>query len=343
MKPLIVAEIGINHDGDYYKAVKMIEDAARVGCKCVKFQCHVLDDEYVPAAKQVIPANADKSIYDIMARCALSEDDEWKCKHYTESLGMMYLCTPFSRAAADRLHWMDVQAFKIGSGECNNYPLVEYIAKFGKPIILSTGMNNLETITPAVEIIERAGLEYGLLHCTSIYPCPYDKVNLGAMAELKARFPRAHVGLSDHSIGNYISLAAVTLGAEIIEKHFTSDKYWPGPDNSMSIEPYELKQLIEGAEAITKAMGGSKSILPEEQPTIDFAYASVVSTRDILGGTILDEHNTWVKRPGTGQIKAKDYNLVLGHRALVNIPKDTQIKWADVYYSSQAPALISEN
>jgi sialic acid synthase SpsE len=340
---LILAEIGINHDGDYYKAAKMIEDAARVGCKVVKFQSHILDDEYVPAAKQVIPGNADESIYTIMERAALTEDEEIRLKHYTESLGMMYLCTPFSRAAADRLQRMGVTAFKIGSGECNNYPLVEHIAKFGKQIILSTGMNDLKTIAPAVDIIERAGLEYGLLHCTSIYPCPYDKVNLGAMAELKARFPRAHVGLSDHSIGIYTSLAAAALGAEIIEKHFTSDKYWPGPDNSMSIEPYELKQLIEGADAISKAMGGSKSILPEEQPTIDFAYACVVSTRDILGGTILDEHNTWVKRPGTGEIKAKDYNLVLGHRALVNIPKDTQIKWADVYYLSQAPVLISGN
>jgi sialic acid synthase SpsE len=339
MAPLIIAEIGINHDGSYYKARQMVDDAYRAGCKCVKFQCHVVDDEYVPAAKNVIPGNAKENIYDIMARCALSEAEEQRLKLYVESLGMFYLCTPFSRAAADRLHRMNVKAYKIGSGECNNYPLVEHIARFGKPVILSTGMNSIESIIPAVDILERAGLEYGLLHCTSMYPTPYDKVRLGAMAELKKQFPRAHVGLSDHSLGIYTSLAAIALGAEIVEKHFTHDKTWPGPDNPISLEPYELAELVKGAEAIKLALGGNKSVLQEEKPTIAFARASVVSTQYIHAGERLTRENIWVKRPGTGGIPAADYDKALGCVALCDIPKDYQLSWHDVSFMNVAKAI----
>jgi sialic acid synthase SpsE len=332
--PLVIAEIGINHNGNFQKAIHMIDDAHRAGCVCVKFQTHILNDEMTHAARHVIPGNATESIWNIMERAALTEAEEIRIKRYVEGLGMFYLSTPFSRAAADRLQRMNVQAFKIGSGECNNYPLVEHIAAFGKPVILSTGMNDMDSIAPAVDILDKAGIEYALLHCTSMYPTPYDKVRLGAMAELKARFPRAHVGLSDHSIGIYTSLAAVALGAEIIEKHFTSDKCWPGPDNPMSIEPAELKQLVDGSRAIAQAMGGTKGILPEEQPTIDFAYATVVSIRDIACGEKLTRENVWVKRPGNRGIKAAEYNNVLGCTAMRDIGKDTQIEWTDVCFIS---------
>ena len=326
--PLVVAEIGINHEGSFDKAVQMVDDAARAGCECVKFQCHVLEDEMIP--NDVIPANAQESIWDIMARCALTEQEEARLKEYVESKGTIYLCTPFSRAAADRLEKMGVWAYKIGSGECNNYPLIRHIAAFRKPVILSTGMNDVASIAPAVDILREAGIPYALLHCTSMYPTPYDKVRLSALSILAEQFPDAVIGLSDHSVGNYTCLAAVALGACILEKHFTSDKSWPGPDVPISIDPHELEDLIKGSKAIHQALGGTKDILPEEQPTIDFAYACVVAIRDIEAGEELTMDNIWVKRPGTGEIKAVFFDGLLGKTAKTAIRKNEQLKWSQI-------------
>lgn len=325
--PLVLAEIGINHEGSFEKAIQMVDDAYKAGCECVKFQSHVIEDEMIP--NNVIPGNAKESIWDIMARCALGEDEEIRLKRYVESKGMIYLCTPFSRAAADRLHKMDVVAYKIGSGECNNYPLIAHIASFGKPVILSTGMNDLDSIQPGVQILEDARVPYALTHCTSMYPTPYDKVRLGALKSMAQKFPNAVLGLSDHSLGNYTCFASVALGARILEKHFTSDKTWPGPDVSISIDPQELKDLIDGSKAIFQALPGDKDILPEEQPTIDFAYACVVSIQDIAAGDTLTRENIWVKRPGTGEIKAVHFDSLLGKKANNAITKNSQLKWTD--------------
>lgn len=323
--PLVVAEIGINHEGSVDKAIRMIDDAKAAGCECVKFQCHVIEDEMIP--NDVIPGNAKESIWDIMSRCALGEDEDRELKAYVEGKGMIYLSTPFSRAAAVRLEKMSVAAYKIGSGECNNYPLIDHIAGYGKPIILSTGMNSIESVGKAVAIFRRHRVQYALLHCTSIYPTPYEKVRLGALAELGTAFPDAVIGLSDHSLTNYPCLGAVALGASVLERHFTSDKSWPGPDIEVSMDPADLKQLIEGSRAIFQARGGRKKILSDEQPTIDFAYACVVATRDISAGERLSADNVWVKRPGTGEIKAEHYEALLGRRALRPIAKNLQLKW----------------
>jgi sialic acid synthase SpsE len=328
--PLVIAEIGINHEGDMGKARRMIDDAVAAGCECVKFQSHVIDDEYVPAAGKVIPGNASESILEIMSRCAFDEAQERELKAYTESRGLIYLSTPFSRAAADRLERMGVAFYKIGSGECNNTPLVDHIAAFGKPVIVSTGMNDLASIARTVEILERRGVDYGLFHCTSMYPTPYSKVRLGALAQLAARFPRAVLGLSDHSLGIYTCLAAVPLGARLLEKHFTSDRTWPGPDVPISITPGELQHLVQGARAVFEALGGVKDILPEEQPTIDFAYASVVTIRGINAGERFSRDNLWVKRPGTGEILAARYEEVLGRVATRNLEADALVSWVDV-------------
>jgi len=329
-KPLIIAEIGINHEGDINKAFKMVDDAALAGCECVKFQSHVIEDEMVPDAKKVIPGNAKESIYEIMKRCALTEQEEFALKKYVEYKGMLYLCTPFSRAAADRLEKIGVSAFKIGSGECNNYPLIDHIASFGKPIILSTGMNDIKSIKPAVSILRKHKTPFILLHCTSMYPTPYENVRLMAINDLKENFPDAIVGLSDHSLGNYTSFAAIALGASVIEKHFTSDKSWPGPDVPISIDPSELKDLITGSLNIFKSLGGKKTILKQEKSTIDFAYASVVTIKDIKKGEKFTMENIWVKRPGTGEIKAVEFETILGRFALKNIKKDTLLKRKDI-------------
>ena len=328
--PFVIPEIGINHEGDLGKAKRMVDDAAQAGAECVKFQCHVLEDEMVGSARDVIPANADESIWQIMERCALSAGEQREIKAYAEDKGLMYICTPFSRAAADRLESMGVVGYKIGSGECNNYPLIDHIASFGKPIILSTGMNSIDTVRPAVEILERRGVDYALLHCTSMYPTPYDKVRLGGIEALGEAFPRAVVGLSDHSLGNYTCFAAIALGARVLEKHFTSDTSWPGPDVPISIDPAELERLVVGSRAIFEALGGTKEVLAEEQPTIDFAYACVVALRNIEAGEALSGDNIWVKRPGTGEILAKDYESLLGRPAAAAIRADEQVRWEQV-------------
>lgn len=326
--PLVIAEIGINHEGDLSKALRMVDDAQRAGCECVKFQSHVIEDEMIP--NDVIPGNATESIWDIMKRCALSEVEERELKHYVEAKQMIFLSTPFSRAAADRLEHMGVSAYKIGSGECNNYPLIDHIAAFGKPIILSTGMNDLLSVQPAVDIFRRRQVPYALLHCTSMYPTPYDKVRLGALAELRNEFPDAVLGLSDHTLTNYTCIAAVALGASILERHFTSDKSWPGPDINISMNPTELRDLVSGSLAVHQALGGTKQILPEEQPTIDFAYASVVTINPILKGERLTMDNVWVKRPGTGSILAVDFARVLSTTAKRDLPTNTQVSWDDI-------------
>lgn len=326
--PFVIAEIGINHEGDLAKAERMIDDAAAAGCECVKLQTHVVEDEMVPNG--VVPANASESIWEIMSRCALGPQEEAALKARAEARGLIFLSTPFSRAAADRLAALGVAAYKIGSGECNNYPLVAHVARLGKPVILSTGMNDVASIARAVGILRAARTPFALLHCTSLYPTPDDRVRLGALAELASAFPDAVLGLSDHSLSIYPCLGAVALGASILERHFTSDKAWPGPDIPLSMDPRELRELIVGSRAIHRALGGTKAILPEEQPTIAFAYASVTATRDIAPGETLSEENLWVKRPGTGEIRAEHYESLLGRQAGAHIPKDRQLSWNDV-------------
>ncbi len=326
--PWVVPEIGINHEGDMAKARRMVEDAAAAGAEVVKFQSHSPADEMV--RNDVVPANASESIWDIISRCTLDQAQEAELKAYSESLGMTYLSTPFSREAADHLHSLDVEAFKIGSGECNNLPLLDHIASFGRPVILSTGMNDLASIAASVEVLRDRKVPFALLHCTSMYPTPRDKVRLGALAELRAAFPDAVIGLSDHTLTNHVALAAVALGASILERHFTSDRNWPGPDIEISMTPDELADLVRGSRWVHEALGGTKKVLDEERPTIDFAYASVVTLRPIGAGEVLDRSNTWVKRPGTGEVPAAELDRVLGRAAVADLPADHQLRWADV-------------
>tara|TARA_B100000029_G_scaffold487369_1_gene542838 strand:- start:5556 stop:6587 length:1032 start_codon:yes stop_codon:yes gene_type:complete len=323
--PLVIAEIGINHEGNFQKAKQMITDAHNSNVECVKFQTHIIEDEMIE--NNVIPENADESIWEIMKRCSLSEHEEIELKEYTEKLGMIFLSTPFSRAAAERLEKIDVCAFKIGSGECNNFPLIEHIAKFKKPIILSTGMNSITSIKKSVEILRTYDIPYALMHVTSLYPTPYEKVRLGALSQLKSTFPDAVIGLSDHSIGNYTCYASIPLGASILEKHFTSDKNWPGPDIPISLDPSELNQLVIGSNAIFNSLGGEKTILDDEKTTTLFAYASIVTIREIKKGEQFSLENIWVKRPGTGQIRPIDFEKIINKIASCDIKNNKQLTW----------------
>jgi N-acetylneuraminate synthase len=324
LPPFIIAEIGINHEGDIAKAIQLIDAAAKSGADCVKFQYHIADAEMIP--NDIIPENAEESIWNLIKRCELTDQEERRIKKYCDDKGVIYLSTPFSREAADRLYAMNVPGFKIGSGECKNIPLINHVAKMGKPIILSTGMNDIESIRKSVEIAQKHGCPLMLMHCTSMYPTPYEKVRLGAIIELQRAFGLP-VGLSDHSLGIYTCLGAVALGACALEKHFTISRDWPGPDIPISITPNELSELAKGARAIFFASGGSKNILPEEQPVINFAYASVVSIKDINKDEVFGIENIWVKRPGTGEILADKFEAVLGKRAVCEIKSGQQLRW----------------
>jgi N-acetylneuraminate synthase len=328
--PLVVAEIGINHEGSLATAFEMVDAAARAGVEVVKHQTHVVEDEMSAAARRVIPGNADESIYDIMARCALSEQDERALKDYVESRGMTFISTPFSRAAADRLEHMGVAAYKIGSGECNNYPLLKHVAGFGKPVILSTGMNTIASVGKAVEIFEERGVPYALLHTTNLYPTPPHLVRLGAMVELARAFPRAVIGLSDHTVDNIACLGAVALGASILERHFTDRMDRTGPDIVCSMDVDACRALIEGSRTLHLELGGTKGPTPEEQVTMDFAFATVVTIAPIRRGERYTTSNVWVKRPGTGELPAERYDDVLGKVAVRDLPQDTHLRTTDV-------------
>ncbi len=325
--PLVIPEIGINHEGSLETAKRMVDAAHRAGARVVKHQTHVVEDEMSHAARKVVPGNSSDSIYDIMARCALSEEEEYELMQYTQDKGMIFLSTPFSRAAADRLQRFGVQAYKIGSGEMNNYPLLKHVASFGKPMIVSTGMNRMAEIKKAVDILETFGVDYALLHTTNLYPTPPELVRLGAMQEMMAAFPGIPVGLSDHTVTNTACISAMALGASIVERHFTDVKERSGPDVVCSMDEDELKVLLKAAQDVKQMLGGKKEAASEEQVTIDFAFASVVTIRPVKKGEAFTNDNLWVKRPGTGGIPAKEYESILGKHASCNMDEDMQLSW----------------
>ena len=326
--PLVIVEVGINHEGDVDKALQMVDAAAAAGAELVKFQCHITEKEMVPT--DMTPGEiSSERLWDIIKRCELTEDEERRVQAHCADKGVIYLSTPFSREAADRLNAMGVPAFKIGSGECNNLPLLDHIARFGKPMIVSTGMNDLDSVRRSVEVLH-GRVPLALLHCTSMYPTPYDKVRLGGITDLAEAFPGVPVGLSDHSLNIWTCLGAVALGASVLEKHFTVSRDWPGPDTGISIEPDELANLIEGSRAVWQASGGGKTVLQDEMPVIEFAYATVVSIAPIKAGEPFTMENTWVKRPGTGPIKADRLDDVIGLTATRDIAAEQHIAPGDI-------------
>lgn len=327
--PLVIAEIGINHGGSLEVAKEMARLAAASGCEMVKHQTHIVEDEMTDEAKSIFPPNADVSIWEVMERCALSQDDEIALKDYVESLGMIFISTPFSRAAADFLNDIDVPAFKIGSGEADNLPLIRHIAAFGKPVIMSTGMQTIETMRASVQILEDAGIEYALLECTNLYPSPAEIVSLKGVTDLKNAFPNAVVGFSDHSIGPEMALASVALGACILERHYTDTRYRIGPDIICSMDPAELRLLIDRSREIHTALHNEKQRTGPEEDVYAFARASVVADRDLPAGHVITEADIWARRPGSGEIAGYDFDKVVGKVLRHAVTFNQQLKWAD--------------
>lgn len=328
--PLVIAEIGINHEGSLKTAFEMVDAAHRAGVEVVKHQTHIVEDEMSSVAKKVIPGNADVSIYEIMQRCALNEDEEIQLKNYVERKGMIFISTPFSRAAANRLQRMGVEAYKIGSGECNNYPLLEHIASFGKPVILSTGMNTIESVAKAVAIFDKHQVPVALLHTTNLYPTPIHLVRYGAMTQLHEAFPDKVFGLSDHTLNNNACLGAVALGGSILERHFTDHMQRTGPDIVCSMDEKACGELIISSREIWQMRGGQKEPAAEEQVTIDFAFATVCTIAPIAEGEVFTHENIWVKRPGTGKILAEHFESIIGKKATRSIADDEQLTWEDI-------------
>ena len=328
--PLVIAEIGINHGGSLDVAKDMVRLAAGAGCEMIKHQTHIIEDEMTDEAKEIFPPNADVSIWHVMERCALSLPDEAELKRFTESLGMIWISTPFSRAAADFLETLDVPAYKIGSGEADNLPLIRHIARKGKPVILSTGMQTIDTIRRSVAILDDAGIDYALLECTNLYPSPPEIVSLQGVTDLRNAFPNAVVGFSDHSIGPEMALASVALGACILERHYTDTRYRKGPDIINSMDPAELRFLIDRSKEIHTALHNPKQRTPAEEPVYRFARASVVADRDLPAGHVIAEPDIWARRPGSGEIAGYDFDKVVGKRLTRAVTRNTQLKWSDL-------------
>ena len=328
--PLVIAEIGINHGGSIAAAFELVRSAHSAGVEVIKHQTHVIDDEMSEMARGAIPGNTDVSIYDVISRCMLSEEEERSLQEYVESLGMIFFSTPFSREAANRLNRMNIPAYKIGSGECNNYPLLRHIAAFGKPVILSTGMNDIKSIKKAVSIFQNAETSIAILHTTSVYPTPSHLVRFGAMVELAQAFPNLVYGLSDHTQTNIACLGAIALGASIVERHYTDTMDRKGPDIVVSMDESTCRHLLRDSKEIAQMRGGTKNPVAEEEITMAFAFSTVCTIAPIKAGDVFTSKNIWVKRPGTGGIGAEHFDGILGQKATIDLTSGVHLKLADI-------------
>ena len=329
-KVYIIAEAGDNHNGDFNTALKLVDVAKRAGADCVKFQTFVTEEiisKYAEMAEyQKKNTGKEESQFEMVKRLELSFDEFRKIKEYCDRVGIQFLSTPFDLKSVDFLNELGVPFFKIPSGEITNYPYLIKIAHTGKPVVMSTGMCEPDEILAAINVLEKNGSgEITLLHCNTEYPTPLKDVNLYAMRTMKKMFGKK-VGYSDHTKGIEVPVAAVALGACVIEKHFTLDKNMPGPDHKASLEPDELGRMVKNIRNIEIALGdGVKRVSESERKNIAIARKIIVARRNIQEGEILTEENLAVKRPGTG-INPMQWMEVLGTRAVRDFKEDELIE-----------------
>jgi sialic acid synthase SpsE len=322
----VVAEAGINHNGDLGLAKELLDAAASAGADAFKIQTHFPEHEMLRGGATA--AYVGESLFDLLTRTALSRDAHAELRDRAAARGILFLSTPFSREAADFLDSIGLPAFKTGSGELTNVPLQRHIARKRKPMIISTGMSTPDEIDATVQAVRAEGAAFALMHCTSTYPTPFEHVQLDCIPALQAKYG-VPVGFSDHTLGTFMAFAAVTLGANLYEKHFTTSRSLPGPDQQGSMEPRDLAELISGVRAIEKARGATKMIQPGEQDVRNMANHSVVSIRDIAAGVTIALGDVWAKRPGTG-IPARRLDEIVGRTAKRPITKDRLIAWDDL-------------
>lgn len=324
----VMAEAGINHNGSFLIAKKLVDMAKKSGVDCIKFQTHISEQEMLHT--NIKPGKiSKKTLWSIIKNCELSEDEEIKLNQYCKEKKILFLSTPFSISAVDRLEKLKIKAYKIGSGELTNEPFLRRIAKTRKPVILSTGMSEIPEIKDAVKLFQKYKNPLALLQTTSEYPADYNDINLGVIEKFEKLF-KIPIGISDHSLGIYTALGAVAKGACIVEKHITLDKNMPGPDQKISLEEKELTELVKGCRAVKMALGSTKKILEKEKPVIKFARESVVSIKKIQKDEIFSENNIGTKRPNTGQIPAKKFYQIIGKKAKQIIPINKQLTYGDI-------------
>lgn len=323
----VIAEACDNHLGNMDVAKEMVRQAKACGVDAIKFQHHLPDEEML---RDGVPMSANFNIplHEFLQKYALTLDQHYDLFRYCKELGILYLCTPFSRKAAEELNEMGLSAFKIGSGELTDLPTLKVIASFGKPMILSTGMAEWNEIDETVNTVRPINDQIALMNCVSEYPARHSDVNLNVISTLAERYDVV-VGHSDHTPDIYTSIGAVALGAKLIEKHLILDRRQPGPDQSVSIEPYELCELVRGVRRVEEAIGNKKMVHELEKTIRSWAHRSVVSLQPIPKGTRISSGMVWTKRPGTG-IAAKYLENVISRTAVCDIPANHLIRWDEL-------------
>ena len=331
-KVIIIAEAGVNHNGSYELAIKMVDEAKRAGADYVKFQTakpELVISTFAPKAEyQKETTGAAESQLEMCKAIHLPLTDYRPLKEYCDKVGIGFMSTPFDLVSIDVLEPLDMDYYKIPSGEITNLPYLRKIASKHRPVILSTGMCEIEEVEAALQVLEQGGVKRSdviVLHCNTEYPTPMCDVNLRAMDDLR-RSLGVEVGYSDHTKGIEVPIAAVALGATVIEKHFTLDKAMEGPDHKASLEPDELKAMVDAIRNIEQALGdGHKHVSPSERKNMDIARKSIVAARDIRKGEVLTEENITTKRPGNG-ISPMRWDSVIGTTAIRDFGYDELIE-----------------
>ena len=328
MSVLIIAEAGVNHNGDPLLAMELARKAKEAGADVIKYQTFIADKLVSNDAKKAdyqIKTTGNSSQQEMLRKLELSFDDFSRISEYCKEIGIQFVSTPFDLDSIDFLETLNMPFWKIPSGEITNYPYLVKISKTKRPVILSTGMCSMDEIKSAVDVLYSNGVpELILLHCNTEYPTPYCDVNLNAMNTIKKAFG-TEIGYSDHTKGIEIPIAAVAMGATVIEKHFTLDRNMEGPDHKASLEPAELMAMVKSIRNIEVAMGdGNKEPSVSEKKNIAIARKSIVASRNIKCGEVLNEENVSCKRPGNG-ISPMKWNEVIGTKAKRDYMKDEMI------------------
>ncbi len=332
VKTFIIAEAGVNHNGDIRQAKKLIDIAVNANVDAVKFQAwkaeRIVTRHASKAQYQKETTTPDETQFDMLKKIELSDDSQKELFDYSNKCGIRFLSSPFDLESIDLLNSMGLSCFKIPSGEITNLPYLRKVGKLGKKLILSTGMSNLGEIEKALSVLVDSGTNVsniGLLHCNTEYPTPMSDVNLLAIQTMGKAFPDVKIGYSDHTLGIEISIAAVALGATIIEKHFTLDRNMKGPDHKASLEPSELKQMVRSIRNVEEALGdGKKKPSNSEKKNMIIARKSIVAASKIKKGDIYTASNLCIKRPGKG-ISPMYWDDLLGKRAIKNFKIDELI------------------
>jgi N,N'-diacetyllegionaminate synthase len=331
-KVFIIAEAGVNHNGSLELAKKLIDVAVEAGADAVKFQTFKADKLVSMLAQkadyQKQTSSTDETQYEMIKKLELDENAHRVLISYCKDKGILFLSTPFDHDSIDLLNSFEMPIFKIPSGEITNLPYLRHIGSLSKEVILSTGMANLREVQDALEVLNMSGTskeKITVLHATTEYPCPIDEVNLRAMQTIKATFV-IKVGYSDHTQGIEVPIAAVAMGASVIEKHFTLDRTMDGPDHKASLEPDELKAMVQAIRQIEQALGdGVKEPSESEQKNIFVVRKSILASRPIEIGETFSDNNLVVKRPGNG-ISPMRWDEIIGHKATRNFSADELIE-----------------